>query len=247
MSNQMLPESIKRKITEIKEFINTLWIQLPKNLNPDFLITVFIHKSFSSDFKEPITNNERLEFLWDWILGWIINKLLYKELPNEEESTLTLYKIALVREETLAKAGKEIWIQNYIFLGNGEEKSWGREKDVIIADAVEALIWYIFIEIWYEETEFFVKEFIFKFFSEIKTLNTKSYKTILQEKIQKLYKLLPEYKDFEYEKDERWNCIVYKSELRINNEKKAEWFWQNKKKAQEDVAKIRVNNQNRTD
>lgn len=240
----MIPWIVKQKINEIKNFIETLWIQFSKNLNSDLLLTVFIHKSFSSDFKEPITNNERLEFLWDWILGWIINKLLYEELPNEEESVLTLYKIALVREENLAKAWREIGIQNYIFLGNWEQKSWWKEKAVIIADAVEALIWYIFIDIWYEQTEFFVKKFIFKFFSEIKTINAKSYKTIVQEEVQKTYKSLPEYKDSEYEKDEKGNCVKYKAELRINNEKKTEWFWQNKKKAQEDAAKARVDIQN---
>ena len=72
-----------------------------------FLIS-FIHKSFSADYKEEIPHNERLEFVGDAILGSVISKKLFMDFPAYEESTLTLYKISLVKEETLAIIAKNI-------------------------------------------------------------------------------------------------------------------------------------------
>lgn len=87
------------------------------------LLQAFVHKSYASDFKEPLPHNERLEFLGDGILGAMINSMLYKDFPDQEESVLTLYKIALVREETLALVSKKLGIDKLMILGNGEERS----------------------------------------------------------------------------------------------------------------------------
>jgi len=71
-------------------------------------LQVFIHKSFSADYKNIYVHNERLEFLGDGILGAIINKFLFLKHPEMPESELTLYKIALVREENLALVARDI-------------------------------------------------------------------------------------------------------------------------------------------
>jgi ribonuclease-3 len=77
-------------------------------------------------------HNERLEFVGDGILGAVITKLLFTDFPQMEESGMTLYKIALVREETLAEVAKEISLNTHLFISKGEEKMQGREKETIL-------------------------------------------------------------------------------------------------------------------
>jgi ribonuclease-3 len=73
------------------------------------MLQAFIHKSFAKDFpKANIPHNERLEFVGDAVLGGIVAELLYKDHPDLEESQLTLYKIALVKEDTLADIARKI-------------------------------------------------------------------------------------------------------------------------------------------
>jgi len=100
----------------------------------------FVHKSYAADYKDVFTHNERLEFLGDGILGAIINKLLFVNHPEMTESDLTLYKIALVREEILAEIAKDIKLNEIVFISKGEEKMQGRQKDSILSDTLEALI-----------------------------------------------------------------------------------------------------------
>lgn len=85
-------------------------------------LCAFVHKSYASDFKEPYLHNERLEFVGDAALGAVIAKALFLNFPWMQESTMTLYKIALVREETLAEVAQKIWLNQQIFISKGEEK-----------------------------------------------------------------------------------------------------------------------------
>jgi ribonuclease-3 len=76
----------------------------------------FIHKSYAADFKDVFTHNERLEFVGDGILGATINKQLFLKNQKMTESDLTLYKIALVREEILAEIAKDIHLNEMVFI-----------------------------------------------------------------------------------------------------------------------------------
>jgi ribonuclease-3 len=110
-------------------------------------LQTFIHKSFAADYKDIIYHNERLEFVGDGILGAVINKLLFLDHPEMPESELTLYKIALVREEILAEVARDIKLDEMLFISKGEEKTQGRKKDSILSDGVEALIGFLYIEL----------------------------------------------------------------------------------------------------
>ena len=85
-------------------------------------------------------NNERLEFLGDAILGFIIAEILYHRIPREQEGLLTRKRAELVRRETLAECSREIGVGPALKLGLGEMKSGGRDRDSILADAFEALV-----------------------------------------------------------------------------------------------------------
>ncbi len=233
----MIPSFVYQKKAEIVKYIKWLWLATEKIKDYDMLLQSFIHKSFAADFKNIADHNERLEFLWDWILWAIINKILFLNHPEMDESDLTLYKIALVKEETLAETARDIELDKRVFISKWEEKSQWRWKDVIIADCFEALIWYMFIDLWLVETEKFITKYLYSKIDEIALQPVKSYKTMIQELVQKDHKIIPEYIDTENKKDDKGNTLEYKSEINVLWKKQSQWFGPNKKKAQEAAAK----------
>jgi len=233
----MLPQETINQKQRLLAYANSLWIQTQNIKNEHDFLQAFVHKSFAADFKEIWDHNERLEFLWDWVLWAVICKLLFVNHPEMDESEMTLYKIALVREETLAIVARNIKLDEQIFISKWEERSEWRKKDAILSDALESLIWYIFLDLWYEEAEKFVSRYVYSMYDSIDKNPVKSYKTMVQEYVQHNTKQTPVYIDSEVEIDDRWNVTKYKSELTVNGQIVSVWFGTNKKKAQEDSAK----------
>jgi ribonuclease III len=136
----MIPKALQEKKQDILAYVKSLGISISTPDQEENLLIAFTHKSFSADCKNAVQNNERLEFVGDGILGATINKMLFLDYPAMDESELTLYKIALVRQEMLAEVARDISLDKYLFLSKGEEKMHGREKDAILSDGLEALI-----------------------------------------------------------------------------------------------------------
>lgn len=241
----LLPDEVLSALPKLKEFLKTIGINPDNIKDSNLFLCAFVHKSYASDFKENYAHNERLEFLGDSILWSIIAKQLFLDFPQMAESVMTLYKIALVREETLAIVAKKIGLNNSIFISKWEEKNNGREKASIISDALESLIGYLAIDMGYDVAQKFVLKYIY---SEIDSLSisVKSHKTMAQEYIQKQYKQIPIYKDYEEKKDDKNNVLVYRSEIQIEEWVLAIGFWTNKKKAQEDAARSFCEHENLT-
>ena len=233
----MLPPQTLANREKLLNYAKSLDIPVEKIKNENTFLQAFVHKSFAADFKEIWDHNERLEFLWDGVLWAVICKLLFLDHPEMQESSMTLYKIALVKEETLATVARNIKLDEQILISKWEEKTQWRKKDAILCDSLESLIWYIFVDMWYQEAENFVKKYVYSMYSEIKKNPVKSYKTMVQEYVQHHTKQTPVYIDFEEVKDSRWNITKYRSDLTVWWKKLAEWFGTNKKKAQEDAAK----------
>ena len=233
----LVPEEVRKQEKALRGYVKWLWINETQIKNVDLFLVAFMHKSYAADFKVITSHNERLEFLGDSILWACVAKLLFINHPEMAESTMTLYKIALVREETLAEAAKKIWLNQQLFISKWEENNNWREKETILWDAFEALLGYLYIDFWADEVLQFVEKYLYPFMDSISTHPVKSYKTLVQEIVQKDTKQIPEYRETEAEIDEKGNVLLYKSELFINNEKAAEWTWVNKKKAQESAAK----------
>lgn len=233
----LVPEEVRKKESELRDFIKWLWIDETKIKNVDLFLVAFMHKSYAADFKVITSHNERLEFLWDSILWASVARLLFINHPEMAESSMTLYKIALVREETLAEAAKKIHLNDYLFISKWEEHNNWREKETILWDAFEALLWYLYIDFWHDVVLQFVEKYLYPFMSTISTHPVKSYKTLVQEIVQRDTKQIPEYREIEKERDEKWNVIVYQSDLYISDVLAASGEWPNKKKAQENAAK----------
>ena len=203
----------------------------------EFLKQAFTHKSFSNDVHKKVESNERLEFLWDAILGFIVADNLYHEKIPMWEDMMSLYKIALVNESILAQVAREINAGDYIFLWLGELNSWGKEKDSVLSDFIEAFIAYLYLDLWEQYARDFVNKYIYSKFEEIrKSWKIKSPKSMLQEYLQRKYKLTPKYVDIEEEVDEKWNVTKYRTEVYLEDKLLWEWVWPNKKKAQTQAA-----------
>jgi ribonuclease III len=119
--------------------------QLSKKLGycfqePTLLIQALTHRSAKGD------HNERLEFLGDSILGFVIAETLYDKFPQENEGDLTRMRSSLVKGVTLAEVARGFNLGEYLILGPGELKSGGHRRDSILEDAVEAIIGAIYID-----------------------------------------------------------------------------------------------------
>lgn len=103
--------------------------------DPDWLELALTHRSVSGS-----RNNERLEFLGDSILNFLIADYLYDNFPGENEGKLSRLRALLVKQETLAGVARDLKLGDHLRLGAGELKSGGFRRDSILADAVEAVL-----------------------------------------------------------------------------------------------------------
>jgi len=201
-------------------------------------MTTFIHKSYSADFRDSaaVPHNERLEFLWDSVLWCVIAEFLYNDYPENAESKLTLAKIALVQEKTLAQAARDMGLGEYIFLWKGEKKSWWADKNSVLSDWLEALIGYIYLVVWMDGARDFVRATVYPYVDKA-IVPLKSHKSAFQEMVQKHIKEIPVYEEEAIEVEPSWNVLVYQSKVFVQWKLIAEWTWPSKKKAQEAAAK----------
>ena len=133
-------------------------------------------------------NNERLEFIGDAFLDAVIGLELYRMLPEEREGTLSKRRAAVVCERSLAAKARELDLGSFLYLGNGEEMTGGRNKDSILADALEAVIGAVVLDGGYPEAERVVLGMLAD--TVRLALDGKlfmDYKTELQERIQDRY------------------------------------------------------------
>jgi ribonuclease III len=101
---------------------------------PQLFITALTHRSAGAH------NNERLEFLGDAILGFVIAQKLFDIFPGADEGTLSRLRASLVNESSLAELARKHQLGDYLYLGSGELKSGGFRRDSILSDALEAIM-----------------------------------------------------------------------------------------------------------
>ncbi|MCR6653996.1 MAG: ribonuclease III [Cellvibrionaceae bacterium] len=159
-----------------------------KFLNHSLLDNALTHRSHSG------TNNERLEFLGDSILNFIVAELLYLRFPQAPEGDLSRLRAALVRGESLAEIAKDIALGDYLNLGEGELKSGGFRRASILADALEAVIGAIYLDSGLESCKTFIRKWFDSRFNDLSlATGEKDPKSQLQEWLQGRRKPLPVY------------------------------------------------------
>ena len=154
------------------------------------------HRSYLNENpKWPLPHNERLEFLGDAVLELVVTEHLYAQFPDSPEGRLTAVRAALVNYQSLAAVGKKINLEDFIFLSRGEAKDTGRAREVILANAMEALLGAIYLDQGYGAVKRTIAMLILpeveRVIAEEKYRDPKS---LLQEKVQTRFKITPVYK-----------------------------------------------------
>lgn len=121
-------------------------------ISHDGLRLALTHRSYCAEH-EGVNSNERLEFLGDSVLGAIVGRFIFEEFAEFEEGELTKLRASVVSAQNLSKVAREIGLGQSIILGKGEEASGGREKNSILADALEAVFGAIYLELGFGEAE----------------------------------------------------------------------------------------------
>ena len=156
--------------------------------DPELLDLALTHRSANGK------HNERLEFLGDSILSFVIADELYHRFPKINEGDMSRMRATLVRGHTLAELGREFCLGDYLKLGPGELKSGGFRRDSILADAVEAIIGAIYLDSGTEAVRGIILSWYQTRLDAIKPgVSQKDPKTRLQEFLQGRRKPLPVY------------------------------------------------------
>lgn len=159
----------------------------------DSFLQALTHSSWANEFGDRRLSNERLEFLGDAVLGFIISEYLYLRYPDYPEGILTRLKSELVRERVLAELADQLGIAELLRIGAGARNENQHFRPSVQADAIEAIIGWLTINRGLDEAKSWVLSHWQQFFATIDPdLNT-DYKGILQEQVYKLYALTPEY------------------------------------------------------
>lgn len=205
--------------------------------NKKLLTEALTHRSFYHENPDKsITHNERLEFLGDSVLGFVIVEYLFSSDKKFTESVMAKIKSYIVKESVLSEIADSISLGKYLRLGKGEEATGGRAKKSILADTIEALLGAVYIDGGYKKARGIVLKLFRK---EIDVLldSTKFYdfKTELQEKTQLLFGVLPEYRVVKQEGEEHEK--IFTIEVLIEGKKFGKGSGKSKKEAQTLAAK----------
>lgn len=196
----------------------------------------FMHRSLSNESGNK-SNNERLEFLGDAVLGSVTAALLYEGFPEKNEGDLAKIKAVVVSEETLSGVARELQIDTLLLLGHGEELSGGRVKKAILADALEALIGALYLDSGYNAAFAFVKRCMDP---EIRRVldnrSQQDYKSLLQEETQRLFKTYPVYRLIKRSGPD--HDRLFWMEVAINGKTYGPGTGKNKKSAEQEAARL---------
>ena len=209
---------------------------IPNNI--ELYKLALIHKSASVELGGRSINNERLEFLGDSVLGMVTSSYLYNTLDNPE-GELAKIKSAVVSEKALAPIAIKLGIDKLIVLGHGEELSGGRTKPAILADCMEAIIGAYYLDSGYRNAEQYVLSFIKPEIENVLKFGMKDFKTLLQEKFQKISKSFPVYeliKSYGPDHDQTFEVVVH-----LGDKTYGPKSGKSKKEAEQNVAKEALN------
>jgi len=163
--------------------------------NKNLLKESLTHRSYINENPNwGLSHNERLEFLGDAVLELIVTENLFNKFPDSPEGELTSIRAALVNYQMLAIIAKNIELDNFILLSRGEAKDIGKAREVILANAFEALLGAIYLDSGYEDAKKFIKTFVMNQLQEV--VDKKLYqdpKSLLQEIVQDKFKVTPTY------------------------------------------------------
>ena len=178
------------------EVVERFEIAIPLSFRDKTLLhRALTHRSFLNEFPDfPTSDNERLEFLGDAVLGFVVGAYLYHRFPEQSEGFLTNIRAALVRRETLAEFARQLNLGQFLLMGHGEVESGGRNRPAILCAAFEALIGALYLDQGQQAVEAFLLPIVEPFLDELQRQpHTKDAKSRLQEYAQSSFQVTPRY------------------------------------------------------
>ena len=197
------------------------------------------HKSRAAeDASGGVADNESLEFLGDAVLGLVVANVLFRRFPEYDEGQKSKVKASVVSTASLARHAEQMGLGDHLLLGRGEEKTGGRFKQALLADAYEALIAAIYLDGGFDAaTDFLQRELLEAIdLGASQTIVGEDYKSALQERLQALGHPLPEYRIAgETGPDHR---KVFRVEVVVNGEVLGTASGNAKKEAEQEAARL---------
>jgi ribonuclease-3 len=174
-------ERFENGLTELQKRLHYTW------RNPELLRQALVHSSYTYENKErEHYNNERLEYLGDAVLELVVSDYFYHSFPEKTEGELTKLRALTVCEPSLALVARRLELGRYLLMGRGEERSGGRDRPSLLADAFEALLGSVYLDAGLEEARRVALQELAGIIENIKTGQTvRDYKTDLQEVLQR--------------------------------------------------------------
>ncbi len=210
-------------------------ITLPEFKNKKLLEQAFIHRSYLNETKERVSSNERLEFLGDSIISFVVSDALFLKFPQYNEGILTNIRSLLVNTKSLAQIAKELEFGKYMKLSKGEEESKGRQNQSLLADCFESFIGALFLDQGIEEVSKFLNLVLLSKVDDIiKNKSFKDPKSLLQELVQSRKLNSPSYKvihEFGPAHEKRFRIGAY-----VDGKLISEGEGKSKREAEEDAA-----------
>ncbi len=144
----------------------------------------FTHASYANESHYVKKDYERLEFMGDAVLQLYVSEFIFKLFPDVPEGTLTTLRSKLVREESLARFARQLDLGQLIYLGVGEEKSGGRDRDSVLANVFESFIGALYLDCGKDEVLKILEQTIYSHVNDLDYDDITDYKTTLQELMQ---------------------------------------------------------------
>jgi ribonuclease-3 len=162
--------------------LDKLQSRLGVEIDPKLLTLALTHSSYA--YENGGENNERLEFLGDSILGYVVTSHLYSTFPELDEGELTKIKNGVVSAQALATVSQRLDVGKFLFLGKGEEQTLGRKKPNLLADAFEAILGAVYLSSGMDQARKMIETFIFPLLDNPDAIRESSDpKTTLNEKL----------------------------------------------------------------
>lgn len=163
--------------------------------NKTLLEQAFTHRSYLNENRQNgRQHNERLEFLGDAVLELVVTEFLYAKYPEKPEGELTAYRAALVNTQSISDAAGKLGMNEFLLLSKGESRDTGRARQIILANAFEALIGAIYLDAQYEAAKDFIASQLFHKTDEVVEKRLwQDAKSRLQEIAQEKHSITPSY------------------------------------------------------
>ena len=202
--------------------------------NLTLLQNALAHSSYANErWHDSLKSNERLEFLGDSILGMVVAEYLYRNFPDRPEGELTRMRADMVCEKALAAIAERISLGQHLLLGHGEEQGGGRNRNSILADAVESVIAACFLDGGMEAARSFIDRFVLADVP-VRKLRNADYKTALQELVQQKKNQVLSYELVGEEGPD--HNKTFRVSVRLNGKPVGEGTGSSKKRAEQDAA-----------